>query len=187
MTKIAAALILLLLAGAGVWSLFLFNRKREISGPMENAHIVVKKADRKLLLYDKNELVRTYGIALGFAPEGDKEKRDDGKTPEGEFYIAVKNPESKYTLGLGLSYPNLEDAGRGLKNGLISQEQHDAILLALNEKRMPPQDTALGSEIYIHGGGTAKDWTWGCMALTDEEIRELYEAVPVGTKVMIEK
>jgi murein L,D-transpeptidase YafK len=186
MTKIIAAFGLLLLLGGAVWW-FQSDKKRETSGPMENAHIVVKKSERKLLLYDNNELVRAYDIALGFAPAGDKEKRDDGKTPEGEFYVAVKNPESKYVLGLGLSYPNLEDAGRGLKSGLITREQHDAIVQAVQEKKMPPQDTPLGSEIYIHGGGTAKDWTWGCMALGDEEIKELYEAVPVGAKVTIEK
>ncbi len=154
---------------------------------MENIYLLVKKSERKLLLFEGDNLLRTYDIVLGFAPEGDKEKRDDGKTPEGEFYVAVKNPESKYVLGLGLSYPNREDAERGLKSGLISPEQHAAILLAINEKRMPPQDTPLGSEIYIHGGGTAKDWTWGCMALEDNEIKELYEAVPAGTKVIIEK
>jgi murein L,D-transpeptidase YafK len=154
---------------------------------MENIHLLVKKSERKLFLFAGDDLLRTFDIVLGFAPEGDKEKRDDGKTPEGEFYVAVKNPQSKYVLGLGLSYPNLEDAERGLKSGLISPQQHAAILLAINEKRMPPQDTPLGSEICIHGGGIEKDWTWGCMALGDEEIRELYEAVPPGTKVIIER
>jgi murein L,D-transpeptidase YafK len=154
---------------------------------MENIHIVVKKNERKLYLYRDDQIAKTYTIVLGFAPDGDKEKRDDGKTPEGEFYVAAKNPESKFTLSLGLSYPNLEDAERGLASGLITAEQHAAILLAIQEKRMPPQDTSLGSEIYIHGGGTEKDWTKGCMALDDVEIRELYEVVPAGTKVIIEK
>ncbi len=186
MTRVFTILGLFLLLG-GLVILFLYSEKHPISFPMKNAQIVIKKGERKLLLYDDGRLMRTYTIVLGFAPEGDKEKRDDGKTPEGEFYVAVKNPQSKFTLGLGLSYPNMEDAGRGLKTGLISQEQYDGIAAAISEKRMPPQDTPLGSEIYIHGGGTAKDWTWGCMALDDEEIGELYEAVPVGTKVVIEK
>jgi murein L,D-transpeptidase YafK len=186
MTRIFRISSLFLLLG-GLVILFLYNEKYPISFPMKNAQIIIKKSERKLLLYDDGRLARTYDIVLGFAPEGDKEKRDDGKTPEGEFYVAVKNPQSKFTLGLGLSYPNMEDAERGLKTGLISREQYDAIVAAINEKRMPPQDTPLGSEIYIHGGGTAKDWTWGCMALDDEEIRELYEAVPVGAKVLIEK
>jgi murein L,D-transpeptidase YafK len=186
MTRFFTISGLFLLIGAGV-ILFLYNERYSLSFPMKNAHLIIKKSERKLLLFDNDKLIRSYNIALGFAPEGDKEKRDDGKTPEGEFYVAVKNPQSKFTLGLGLSYPNLEDAERGLRTGLISQEQYDAITLAISEKRMPPQDTPLGSEIYIHGGGTAKDWTWGCMALDDEEIRELYEAVPAGTKVLIEK
>ncbi len=50
---------------------------------------------------------------------------------------------------------------------------------------MPPQKTALGGEIYIHGGGTERDWTWGCVALKNEEIEELFAAMPVGTKVTI--
>src|ERR1700733_5222804 len=106
-----------------------------------NMHIVVKKSARKLFLFDGENLIRSFDIALGFAPDGDKETEGDGKTPLGEFYVAAKNPESKYTLGLGLSYPNLEDAERGLKSGLITQEQYDAIALAIGEKRMPPQDT----------------------------------------------
>jgi L,D-peptidoglycan transpeptidase YkuD (ErfK/YbiS/YcfS/YnhG family) len=52
---------------------------------------------------------------------------------------------------------------------------------------MPPQDTALGSEIYIHGGGVEKDWTRGCVALEDSEMLELFETIPHGTRVMIEK
>jgi murein L,D-transpeptidase YafK len=154
---------------------------------MENVHLLVRKSERKLFLFAGDNLLRTFNIVLGFAPEGDKEKRDDGKTPEGEFFVAVKNPKSKYTLGLGLSYPNLENAERGLKTGLISQDQYDAIVLAIKDGKMPPQDTPLGSEIYIHGGGIEKDWTKGCMALDDKEIVELYEAVPPGTRVVIEK
>jgi murein L,D-transpeptidase YafK len=152
-----------------------------------NIHILVKKTARKLFLYDGENLLRSFNIKLGFAPDGDKEIEGDGKTPLGEFYVAAKNPESKYVRGLGLSYPNLEDAVRGLANGLITQEQYDAIALAISEKRLPPQDTPLGSEIYIHGGGLEKDWTRGCMALDDAEIAELYEAVPAGAKVVIEK
>src|SRR5262245_27128650 len=182
---IALAVLFLLLGGAA--ALFLFNGRREILGPVKNARIVIKKGERKLLLYDNDVMVRSYPIALGFAPEGDKEKQGDGKTPEGEFYVAVKNPKSKFTLSLGLSYPDVEAAGRGLKAGLISQEQHDDIVQAIRGGKLPPQNTQLGGEIYIHGGGTLTDWTWGCMALGEDDIRELYEVVPAGTKVVIEK
>jgi len=70
---------------------------------------------------------------------------------------------------------------------LIESEEHAAIFRAADEKGMPPQKTALGGEIYIHGGGTANDWTDGCIALNDDEMTELFEAVPVGTKVAIVK
>ena len=83
-------------------------------------------------------LIKTYKIALGFEPTGDKEIEGDGKTPEGDFYIFTKNSESKFYLSLGVSYPNIEDAKRGLENELITQEEHDAILKAINEKKMPP-------------------------------------------------
>jgi L,D-peptidoglycan transpeptidase YkuD (ErfK/YbiS/YcfS/YnhG family) len=84
-----------------------------------------------------------------------------------------------------LSYPNIEDAERGLKNGLITQAEHDEIVKAINEKAMPPQKTKLGGEIYIHGGGCKADWTAGCMALDNEEMQEIFEAIEVGTAVKI--
>jgi murein L,D-transpeptidase YafK len=122
---------------------------------------------------------------LGFAPAGDKEHEGDGKTPLGEFYVFTKNEQSKFYLSLGLSYPSIDDAERGLRENLISREEHDSILQAIAEKRMPPQNTPLGGEIYIHGGGTERDWTWGCVALENEEMKELFDALPVGTRVTI--
>jgi murein L,D-transpeptidase YafK len=152
---------------------------------LENPRIVVKKAERVLQVFDGEKLFKTYQIALGFAPAGDKEKQGDGKTPEGEFYIFTKNSQSKFYLSLGLSYPNLEDAERGLKAKLISEKEYNAIVKAIGLGKTPPQYTALGGEIYIHGGGSGKDWTWGCVALENEGIKEIYDLVSVGTKVVI--
>ena len=152
---------------------------------MENPHLLIKKSKRKLELFDGEKLIKTYTIALGFAPTGDKKIEGDGKTPEGEFYIFTKNPESKFHLSLGISYPSIEDAERGLQTKIISQTEHDAIVEAIKNKQMPPQNTTLGGEIYIHGGGTENDWTQGCAALANEDIEELFDAVPVGTKVEI--
>jgi murein L,D-transpeptidase YafK len=169
---------------------FIFvSAQKEDSKPLpsvENPRLVVKKKARLLQVYDGGKLVKTYRVALGFAPRGDKETEGDGKTPEGEFYVFTKNDQSKFYLSLGLSYPNREAAMRGLQEKLISREEHDEILRAVAEKRMPPQKTALGGEIYIHGGGTEKDWTEGCVALPDEEIKELFARIPVGTTVIIE-
>jgi murein L,D-transpeptidase YafK len=148
-------------------------------------HIVIYKNKRTLKLMDGRRTVKTYKVALGKSPRGDKEVEGDGRTPEGEFYIFIKNDGSKFYLSLGLSYPNAEDARRGLKKKLITGEEHDAIVDAIGGKTMPPQKTALGGEIYIHGGGTAGDWTDGCIALADADIKELFDAATVGMKVLI--
>jgi len=163
-----------------------FSQSSESLPPMKNPRLVVKKKDRKLELFDGGKLIKTYQIALGFAPEGDKEKQGDGKTPEGEFYIFTKNAQSKFYLSLGISYPNIEDAERGFKTKLITKAQHEKIIQAIQNKKTPLQNTKLGGEIYIHGGGSASDWTLGCVALENEEIKELFDWLPVGTSVKIE-
>ncbi len=153
---------------------------------MENPRIVIKKNARKLEVFDGEKLVKTYETVLGFAPVGDKQIEGDGRTPEGEFYIFTKNAKSKFFLSLGVSYPSIDDDERGLQENLISQEERDAIVEAINNRQMPLQKTKLGGEIYIHGGGTISDWTDGCVALKNEEIQEIFDAVPVGTSVKIE-
>lgn len=165
------------------------SQSREVTSepvqPMSNPRIVVRKSKRTLEFFDGDRLTKTYTIALGFAPAGDKEKQSDGKTPEGDFYVFVKNPKSKFHLSLGLSYPSKDDAVRGLADSLITRTQHDQIIAAIDAGKMPPQQTALGGEIYIHGGGVGRDWTWGCIALSNSDIEEIYNAVRVGAKVTI--
>jgi len=152
---------------------------------LKKPHLVIKKSARSLELFDDQKLIKTYKIALGFAPAGDKEQEGDGKTPEGEFYVFTKNPQSNFYLSLGISYPAIDDAERGLKDKIISQTEHDQIVTAIKNKQTPLQKTRLGGEIYIHGGGTETDWTWGCSALANEDIKELFDAIPIGTKVEI--
>jgi murein L,D-transpeptidase YafK len=156
-------------------------RSAELSEP----NVVIRKKERVLELYDADRLIKTYKMALGFAPVGDKEKEGDGKTPEGEFYVFTKNPKSRFHLSLGLSYPSVEDAKRGLADGTVSRQEHDAIVSAIEKREMPPQKTALGGEIYIHGGGAESDWTWGCVALKNEDIEEIYKALKPGVRVLI--
>lgn len=163
------------------------GQNRQIMLPLENPHIIIKKSERLLQVFDGGQLVKKYKIVLGFAPKGNKTSEGDGKTPEGKFYVFTKNPESKFHLSLGLSYPNIEAAQRGLKDQIVSREEFEAIELAINEKRMPPQKTALGGEIYIHGGGIETDWTQGCVALKNEEIEEIFDLIPVGAEVEIEE
>ena len=74
---------------------------------------------------------------------------------------------------------------QSLSNG-TSRAQYEAIMRALRAKKGPPQNTPLGGDIYIHGNGAQSDWTWGCVALENQDIRELYDSVNVGTPVKIE-
>ena len=148
--------------------------------------IVVSKSRRRLYLYSKSAIVRAYRIGLGFQPAGHKVREGDGRTPEGKYYVCVKNPKSRYYLSLGLSYPNVRDAESGLRKGLITRRQYQEIAEAIRNGGTPPWDTALGGEVFIHGHGTKSDWTLGCIAMENEDIRELYNAVPVGTPVIIQ-
>lgn len=152
---------------------------------LKEPRLVITKSKRTLTVFDGDKRIKSYKMVLGFDPKSDKETEGDGRTPEGDFYVFTKNPESKFHLSLGVSYPGREDAERGLKAGLISQAEHDEIITAIAEQRMPLQKTKLGGEIYIHGGGTASDWTDGCIALDDGQMTELFDAIPVGAKVTI--
>lgn len=154
--------------------------------PLKSPKLVVKKAERKLLLYSADKLLRTYRIGLGLSPVGDKVRSGDHRTPEGDYYIFTKNDKSAFYLSLGISYPNIVHAERGLRDGLITRAQHDAIVRANRAKRTPPQNTRLGGTIYIHGHGASSDWTWGCVALENDDVRELFNSISVGTPVAIE-
>jgi murein L,D-transpeptidase YafK len=155
--------------------------------PLISPRIVVIKSKRLLHLYSNDSLVKTYRVALGLNPIENKARAGDRRTPEGEFYICLKNSRSHFFLSLGLSYPNREHAERGLREGLITRGQYSQIIAALTRKRTPLQNTRLGGAIFIHGNGSKNDWTWGCVALDDGDIRELFDAVPVGTPVFIEQ
>jgi len=145
----------------------------------------VSKASRRLDLYSDDVVVRSYRIGLGTNPVDDKRVEGDGCTPEGEFYIFTKNEKSAYYLSLGLSYPNAEDAERGLREQIITRAEYRAIRKAIVQKKAPPQRTRLGGLIYIHGNGSRTDWTLGCVALENEDMDELFKAVAVGTPVVI--
>jgi murein L,D-transpeptidase YafK len=153
--------------------------------PLVNPRIVVEKKRRRLMLYSGGRIVRTWRIGLGTHPKGDKLRQGDRRTPEGTFYICQKNPNSQYYRSLGLSYPAPDDARRALRSKLITQAQYDAIVEAHREKSCPPWNTALGGEVFIHGHGSKEDWTWGCVALDDPQMKELYAVVPTGTTVTI--
>lgn len=147
--------------------------------------IEIHKADRTLTLYNGDEVQARYRIGLGFDPVSDKARQGDGATPEGKYSVCVKNPQSRYYLSVGLDYPNADDAARALREGQIDEATHGRIVEALERGVCPPWDTPLGGEIYIHGRGSSSDWTLGCVALDDAEMKQLYDAVRIGTPVSV--
>ncbi|HEY5994580.1 MAG TPA: L,D-transpeptidase family protein [Gallionellaceae bacterium] len=150
------------------------------------AELLVHK-EKRSLTYTDGTVTRDFKVSLGFTPTGPKLEQGDGKTPEGVYYIAHKNPNSSFHLSLGVSYPNVDDAQAGLRAKLISKKEYAAIVQAIRQHRMPPQNTRMGGAIYIHGGGSQSDWTWGCIALNNEDIDFLYQHVKAGDKVTILK
>ena len=136
-------------------------------GPRAN-HVVVSKSNRVLALMKGETTLKRYRIHLGFAPEGHKERSGDGRTPEGRYTIDRRNPRSDYYLSIGVSYPNAADIARARAMGVEP-----------------------GGDIFIHGGPRRaadrgkKDWTAGCIAVTDAEIEEIWSMVPTGIPITI--
>lgn len=154
--------------------------------PLKKPRVVIRKGARELALYDGSELLRRHRVVLGADVAGHKEREGDRRTPEGTFYICTRNGASRFHKFMGLSYPAPQDAGRGLQAKLISPAEHDAILEAHRNMECPPWKTALGGEVGIHGGGIDRDWTLGCIALTNEAVDELWAALAIGDPVVIE-
>ncbi|MEM7048563.1 MAG: L,D-transpeptidase family protein [Acidobacteriota bacterium] len=173
--------VVLLLAVCSLW----FCIPCGLAAPSDELRLEIHKTDRNLRLWRGEKLVARVPIGLGFEPRADKLREGDGATPEGRFEVCIKNPQSQYYLSLGLTYPNAEDAARGLRTGLIDEADHRRILAALERGHCPPWDTALGGEIFIHGRGAGSDWTLGCVALDDADMKRLFDLVPVGTAVEI--
>ncbi|MDL2206195.1 L,D-transpeptidase family protein [Eubacteriales bacterium OttesenSCG-928-N13] len=147
-------------------------------------HIIIRKSARELTLHHEDQLL-VFPIALGFCPVGHKQREGDGKTPEGEYYVCTRNPESNHHLALGLSYPNIRDAEQALMEKAITDVQYGQIISAQQRGKRPPWDTPLGGFIMIHGGGTEGDWTQGCIAIEDKQMDPLWATCPLGTKVTI--
>ena len=141
---------------------------RNYRGP-EVTRLRVYKSERLLVLDGTKRVLRTYPIGLGFAPEGHKQFEGDGRTPEGSYVIDRRNPESLFHLSIGISYPNEAD-----------------IAFARAQGRSP------GGDIFIHGGPRPgidptdkRDWTAGCISVTDREIEDIYAMVKDGTPIEI--
>lgn len=147
------------------------------------------KGQRAMELRDNGRVLRRFEIRLGGRPYGTKVTRGDERTPVGRYYIREKRTRTNYRRFLGISYPNITDADRGLEHGLINDDIWADIFFANVKGEMPPRNTKLGGDIGIHGyGGRPEidiDWTRGCVAVTDPEIDYLFDAVAVGTPVLI--
>lgn len=171
MKPIKKLLLLIFLICCGVATYYFYPAPKLPSG-IKIDRIVVEKSKRKLHVYAHGTLIKTYIISLGRNPIGDKKVEGDKKTPEGKYFINGKNPHSEYYKNLSISYPNNYDRKEAKKLG-----------------------KSTGGDVKIHGlkNGRAylskfhrwMDWTAGCIALTNEEVEELYQAVKIGTSIEI--
>lgn len=140
---------------------------RSYSGP-KVTQVVVEKQQRRMYLYHNKKLLKKYRIGLGFAPDGHKLYEGDGRTPEGVYMIDRRNPNSSFHLSVGISYPSAQDMAFAQYMGIKP-----------------------GGDIFIHGEPNNQaavrngDWTAGCIAVTNDEIEEIYAMVKEGTPIII--
>ena len=135
--------------------------------------VVVRKSARTLELYRGTQLLRSYAIALGRNPLGHKQQEGDGRTPEGRYVLDYRNPRSSYHKALHVSYPSAADAGSARDRGVSPGGQ-----IMLHGVR-----NGLGFVGRLH---RIFDWTDGCIAVTDREMDEIWNAVADGTPIWIE-
>lgn len=163
--KIGQTMRILLIALLTLTTLAGCSRFVEYDGP-QVTRIIVDKTERLMFLMHGDEVLESYEVELGFAPEGHKLEEGDGRTPEGEYIIDRRNPNSQWYLSIGISYPNANDIAQARARGVSP-----------------------GGEIFIHGttrpfqGQT--DWTAGCIAVTNREMRQIYAMVGNGTPITI--
>jgi murein L,D-transpeptidase YafK len=146
--------------------------RAQVRGNETADRIVIAKSARTMTLESNGRVLKSYKVALGSQPVGAKERQGDHKTPEGEYIVNAKNEHSQFFMALHLSYPNPTDHAR-----------------ARSLSASP------GGDVEIHGLGKQYgwigarhrlvDWTDGCIAVTNEEIQEIFGMVPVGTRVEI--
>lgn len=163
----------------------IFFKKPEKSP--DKTSIKIYKGKRMMELYGDGYLIGRFKIGIGRNPQGVKETEGDNKTPEGDYYICYINSQTKYTYFLGISYPNIEDAQNALNKNIINKSEYQKIKSAAENKRQPPWNTPLGGAVGIHGGGSKYDWTYGCVALSNEDINILKKYAPLKTPVEIYK
>lgn len=148
--------------------------------------IYVGKRSRTLYLYRYGSLIGSWPCNVGtYSDNGNKKQQGDSTTPSGSFYVCTRNDKSSCYLALGVSYPGTDDADRGLRDGLITQEQCNEIKDAIKNKQQPLWNTALGGEIEIHAGYQEGGTTHGCVAVDTPVMDVLWANCPMGTPIQI--
>ena len=162
-------------------------------GDNQDIWVLVETEPRVLkVMQGTDELEIFPRVAIGLHGADVEKAHGDKKTPLGEYRIGWVNENSKFHRFLGLTYPNIDNAKRAYRDGLIGEETVRSIMRAEMEEVIPPQNTPLGGQIGIHGLGVADreiheafDWTSGCIALTNQEIDRLSKWIRKGTLVVI--
>ena len=163
------------------------------AGAVTGSWLFIDTVTETLQVVQDNEVKRVFhNIAIGRNGAEFDHHRGDGRTPLGIFHIAWINPDSRFRRFFGLDYPSIGEAEDAFRRKLIDFDTYFTIRKAHYFHQLPPQDTALGGHIGIHGLGHASrflhdhsNWTLGCIALTNEQIDELAKWVSLGTEVVI--
>ena len=195
--------ILLFLCGVIVYGIILNLREIPLSealnqkgfSELENPNIVIDRVNFILDLYEDSVLVKTYRASFGRTLHKPKNRAGDGATPVGRYQVCSIDTSHKYYKFLRLNYPNLDDATDALKKGLISQKEFNNIKFEYYYEGCTGYNLVLGGNIGIHGIGRFNfilknmpfvfNWTDGSIALSDEDIEEIYSVIKIGTKVII--
>ena len=167
-----------------------------VSGVQASTYqLEVIKSANELVVKEGKDVIKRYRISIGKGGHGTKTRSGDSKTPVGSYKIMEMHDQTRFHFFMHINYPNSLDAWYGYNNNLINGREFKEIVSALKSDHLPPQDTALGGSIGLHGIGEITqeklsihdrlDWTEGCIALTNEEISELRQFVSVGTTIII--
>ena len=154
-----------------VFCLFFFVNQC-FSNPID--YILVSKSERKLSIFEGHNVIKNFNISLGFEPIGRKTKQGDGKTPEGLYYVEKKISNSAFFLALKISYPNPWDIRQALTIG-----DHPGGQIMIHGQPNKNYDK------YYHNSNN--DWTEGCVAVSNIEMRYLWKRIKVGTPILIKK
>ncbi len=172
-----------------ITSIFILTSQALRAGDTVNLVRVFKGERRLELINQNNQVIKTYKIMLGKNPVGHKEKEGDNKTPEGTYTLDLKNSESEFFKSIHISYPNFKDTLKARLRGFDPGGNIMLHGLPNDFKEMEEWLNSVGlgdlSDDLIRAGLTRFDWTSGCIAVTDDEITEIYDLIDVPTKIII--